>query len=64
MSGFESAAEREIEVLEDEIQRLCDEGYSYDSPEVKEIEKEIRAIQREMSEYARWEEEGDERGWR
>lgn len=52
--------EREMEALEHDLDRALMEG---DDEEAKAVQREIRELQREESEQARWEEEGRDRGW-
>jgi hypothetical protein len=52
-----SAADREIELLEEQI------AETYDPAERRELERAIREIERELAEEDRWREEGRERGW-
>jgi hypothetical protein len=58
MSYFsERAAEREIDLLQDQLADA-------DPEERRAILREIRDIEREEAERERWEQEGEGRGWR
>jgi protein-arginine kinase activator protein McsA len=54
------AAERELDQLEEQLERAIADG---DEAEAKVIREDIREINRELSEQSRWEEEGEGRGW-
>lgn len=57
MSSYLTRAEREIDLLEQQLDET-------DDPKEKEaVRLEIREIQREVIEQQRWLDEGDERGW-
>lgn len=57
---FSRAAERELERLQEALERAAAEG---DDAEVVAIQQEIRDVEREAAEQERWEDEGRDRGW-
>jgi hypothetical protein len=62
-----SAADREIESLERQLEEL-EQSDGFDGQDIESerqsIIEAIRDIEREESDRSRWEEEGEERGWR